>query len=185
MEPPQPRPRGDGRTTASTPAGRRAEHLLPRNRHLSVLRTALPRFPPPPSFASSSTVLMAPPGEARPLPRDARTIALIASSMGIQEVETSALVQLLDFCHRYTYDVLQDAMVYADHANSGSASRGAPTSVSLEDVQLAVQSRVNYSFTPPPSKEVGFLCGRIFRPPPGLPCVSGHHASVRVVGTFL
>lgn len=75
--------------------------------------------------------------------------------MGIQEVETSALVQLLDFCHRYTYDVLQDAMVYADHAASGSAGRsGAPTAVSLDDVQLAVQSRVNYSFTPAPSKEV-------------------------------
>lgn len=106
---------------------------------------------------------MASSGQPRPLPRDARTIALIASSMGIQEVETSALVQLLDFCHRYTSDVLQDAMVYADHAGPGPASRAAPTTVSLDDVQLAVQSRVNYSFTPAPPKEVCFPLALLLR----------------------
>ncbi|KDN53553.1 TFIID-31kDa-domain-containing protein [Tilletiaria anomala UBC 951] len=86
------------------------------------------------------------------IPRDARLMALIASSMGIQDYEPSALIQLLDFAHRYTYDVLQDAIMYADHASS--AAKGIPTSVSLDDLQLAVQSRVNYSFTQPPSKEM-------------------------------
>lgn len=42
-------------------------------------------------------------------------------------------------------------MMYSDHA--GTSSRGV-SGVSLEDVQLAVQSRVNYSFTQPPNKEV-------------------------------
>ncbi len=86
------------------------------------------------------------------VPRDARIVALIASSMGIQNCEPAVLVQLLHFAHRYTYDVLQDAITYADHG--ASASRGAPSSVTLDDLQLAVQSRVNYSFTQPPSKEV-------------------------------
>lgn len=54
------------------------------------------------------------------------------------------------FTPEYTHDVLSDALVYADHASS----RQGGTQISLEDVQLAVQSRVNYSFTTPPPKEV-------------------------------
>jgi len=50
----------------------------------------------------------------------------------------------------YTNQVLQDALVYADHA----ASRQGGSNVSLDDVQLAIQSRVNYSFLQPPPKEV-------------------------------
>lgn len=46
----------------------------------------------------------------------------------------------------YTSDVLQDALVYAEHANKND--------LDLDDVQLAIQGRVNHSFTNPPPKEV-------------------------------
>lgn len=89
-------------------------------------------------------------GLSGPIPRDARLIALILSSMGVSDVQPAVLLQLLEFAHRYTYDVLSDALVYADHANS----RQAGTNLSLDDVNLAIQSRVNYSFTKPPEKDV-------------------------------
>ncbi|CDW98782.1 hypothetical protein [Sporisorium scitamineum] len=85
-----------------------------------------------------------------PVPRDARLIALILASMGVSDVEPAVLLQLLEFAHRYTYDVLSDALAYSDHANS----RQAGSNLSLEDVTLAIQSRVNCSFTKPPDKIV-------------------------------
>lgn len=95
-----------------------------------------------------------------PVPRDIRLVSLILASMGIEDVEPAVLVQLLEFAHRtcigrltcagYTTQVLQDALVYADHASS----RQGGSSISIDDVQLAIQSRVNYSFTQPPPKEV-------------------------------
>lgn len=88
-----------------------------------------------------------------PVPRDVRLVSLILASMGIEDVEPAVLVQLLEFAHRtcadrltcvgYTTQVLQDALVYADHASS----RQGGSNISIDDVQLAIQSRVNYSFT--------------------------------------
>lgn len=51
----------------------------------------------------------------------------------------------------YTHDVLQDALVYSDHAASRT---GMASNISLDDVQLAIQARVNHEFTGPPPKEV-------------------------------
>lgn len=97
-------------------------------------------------------------GLSGPIPRDARLIALILASMGVSDIEPSVLLQLLEFAHRYTHDVLSDALVYSDHASSRQSS----ANVTLEDVNLAIQSRVNYSFTKPPEKDVStalsFLC---------------------------
>ncbi|WFD21383.1 Transcription initiation factor TFIID subunit 9 [Malassezia equina] len=84
-----------------------------------------------------------------PVPRDVRLVSLILASMGVEDVEPAVLVQLLEFAHRYTTQVLQDALVYTDHASS----RQGGSNVSIDDVQLAIQSRVNYSFTQPPPKE--------------------------------
>ena len=42
-------------------------------------------------------------------------------------------------------EILQDSLVYADHASRAD--------VELDDVRLAIQARVNYSFSPPPSRE--------------------------------
>ncbi|KAF9509486.1 hypothetical protein BS47DRAFT_1261678, partial [Hydnum rufescens UP504] len=73
-------------------------------------------------------------------PRDARLIALLlASSPAISDAHPAVLQQLLEFAHRYTAQVLGDALVYADHA-------GRAGSVQTDDVILAVQSRVGWEF---------------------------------------
>jgi histone H3/H4 len=88
------------------------------------------------------------------VPRDARLMALILDSMGVQDVQPPVLMMLLEFAHRYLYEVLQDSLVYADHANSSKTTNAGVSTLTLDDIQLAIQSRVNHSFTGPPSKEV-------------------------------
>ncbi|KAF7727624.1 Transcription initiation factor TFIID subunit 9B [Apophysomyces ossiformis] len=78
-------------------------------------------------------------------PRDARIISLILQSLGVEDYDPKVVHQLLEFAHRYTTDVFQDALVYGEHANK--------TDLDLEDIQLAIQGRVNHSFTTPPPKE--------------------------------
>ncbi|ELR25323.1 TAF9 RNA polymerase II, TATA box binding protein (TBP)associated factor, putative [Acanthamoeba castellanii str. Neff] len=80
------------------------------------------------------------------LPNDAKIIAQILKSMGIDEVEGRVIPQLLEFMHRYVREVLEDAAIYANHAGKASV-------LDLDDVRLAIQSRVNYSFTQPPPRE--------------------------------
>ncbi|KAJ9099260.1 hypothetical protein QFC21_004141 [Naganishia friedmannii] len=74
------------------------------------------------------------------LPNDAKLIALMLAARGIQDADERVLHQLLDFAHRYTTDILQDAQAYADHANR-------PGRVETEDVELAVQARSGWEFT--------------------------------------
>ncbi|KAI3623359.1 TAF9 [Malassezia furfur] len=90
--------------------------------------------------------------------------------MGIEDTEPAVLVQLMEFAHRYTSQVLQDALVYADHA----ASRQGGSNVSIDDVQLAIQSRVNYSFSQPPPKEMLLSLASSLNSVP-LPPVSNRH----------
>ncbi|CAG8556447.1 12752_t:CDS:2 [Ambispora leptoticha] len=82
-------------------------------------------------------------------PRDAKIIALMLSSAGVDEYEPKVVQQLLEFAHTsigYSVDVLQDALIYSEHA-------GRINDLDLDDVKLAIQGRVNHSFTSPPSKE--------------------------------
>lgn len=79
------------------------------------------------------------------MPQEAKIVALILQSMGVEEYEPNVIHQFLEFMHRYVADVLQDALVYADHASKST--------LDLEDVRLAIQSRVNYSFTQPPPRD--------------------------------
>ncbi|KAF9977545.1 Transcription initiation factor TFIID subunit 9 [Actinomortierella ambigua] len=78
-------------------------------------------------------------------PRDAKVISLILQSLEVEDAEQNVIHQLLDFAHRYTVDVFQDALLYSEHAGTNE--------VGLEDVRLAIQGRVNHSFTSPPPKE--------------------------------
>ncbi|GJJ70510.1 transcription initiation factor TFIID subunit 9B [Entomortierella parvispora] len=80
-----------------------------------------------------------------PLPRDAKVISLILQSLSVEDAEQKVIHQLLEFAHRYTTDVFQDALLYSEHAGR--------TEVGLDDVRLAIQGRVNHSFTAPPPKE--------------------------------
>jgi len=79
-------------------------------------------------------------------PRNSKLMSVLMQSMGVEACDTRVIQQLLEFFHRYVIEVLQDASVYSDHANK--------TEVELEDVRLAIQARVNYSFAPPPSRDV-------------------------------
>ena len=82
------------------------------------------------------------------LPPTARSIALLlASTPTIQDAHPAVLHQLLEFSHRYTSQVLSDALVYAEHA--GRAGK-----IEMEDVSLAVQARVGWEFGGRVPKEV-------------------------------
>jgi transcription initiation factor TFIID subunit 9B len=99
-------------------------------------------------------------------PRDAKLISHVLNSMGVEEYEPRVINQLLEFMYsiltiwafgfskmlflhtnlEYVSDVLQDAQVYSSHA--------AKSELDLADIRLAIQSRVNFSFTQPPPREV-------------------------------
>lgn len=80
------------------------------------------------------------------LPRDARVMAQLLKSMGVEEYQPRVLNQLLEFMYRYVSEILQDGLMYAEHAGRQE--------LSVDDVQLAVQARVNSSFTQPPPREL-------------------------------
>lgn len=85
---------------------------------------------------------------AAPVPRDALGVAGVLRSMGVEEWEPRVLNQMMEFVHRYTADVLVDATAYAEHAG-----RGPGAAVTLDDVKLAVQARLQSSFLQPPARE--------------------------------
>ncbi|KAG9298337.1 hypothetical protein G9A89_002825 [Geosiphon pyriformis] len=81
-----------------------------------------------------------------PLPRDAKLISLLLQNAGVEDYEPKVVQQLLEFAHRYSVDVLQDSLIYSEHA-------GRINDIDIDDVKLAIQGRVNHSFTSPPPKE--------------------------------
>ncbi|CAO3598099.1 unnamed protein product [Absidia cylindrospora] len=70
-------------------------------------------------------------------PEDATILSLVLQSLGVNDYDPKVVQQLLEFAHY--------ALIYAEHANK--------TDIDLEDIQLAIQGRVNHSFTTPPPKE--------------------------------
>jgi histone H3/H4 len=84
-------------------------------------------------------------------PRDARVVRELLRSMGLGEGEYEPRVvhQFLDLAYRYVGDVLGDAQVYADHAGKAQ--------IDADDVRLAIQAKVNFSFSQPPPREVPIL----------------------------
>lgn len=85
-------------------------------------------------------------------PRDARLVKTILQSMGVEHYEPRVVNQFLDFSYRYVVDVLEDAQVYSEHASKSA--------IDTDDVKLAVQARVNQSFSQPPPREV-FSCSSV------------------------
>jgi len=80
------------------------------------------------------------------LPRDAKVIKLILKTMGIYNVESRVIQQILEFAHRYASDVLQDALAFSEHAGHSE--------VNESDIRLAIEGKTTYSFTNPPSRDV-------------------------------
>lgn len=87
------------------------------------------------------------------LPRDARLIALLLAANGAEDCEEGVIRMLVEFAHRscrpaagpadegagYTTDILTDALVYAEHGRSATATGAIVPS--LDDIRLAVQTR--------------------------------------------
>uniref|UniRef100_A0A2P2JF94 Transcription initiation factor TFIID subunit 9 n=1 Tax=Rhizophora mucronata TaxID=61149 RepID=A0A2P2JF94_RHIMU len=80
------------------------------------------------------------------LPRDAKLVKSLLRSMGVEDYEPRVIHQFLELWYRYVADVLTDAQVYSEHAGKAA--------IDCDDVRLAVQSKVNFSFSQPPPREV-------------------------------
>ncbi|AFM97747.1 transcription initiation factor TFIID subunit TAF9 [Encephalitozoon hellem] len=78
-------------------------------------------------------------------PRDAKVISVILRSLGIEECEPKVIIQLLEFAYKYTTDVLEDALLFAKHADR--------MHISTSDVKLALQTKVGRHFVPPPPRQ--------------------------------
>lgn len=97
------------------------------------------------------------------IPPSARDISLIlASTPGVSDAQPAVLTQLLEFAHRYTAQVLQDGLVYAEHA-------GHNNKLELDDVILAVQARVGWELGGRVPKEVCILSKKYFQRLASLP----------------
>ncbi|KAK7291729.1 hypothetical protein RIF29_07104 [Crotalaria pallida] len=80
------------------------------------------------------------------MPRDARIVKSLLKSMGVEDYEPRVIHKFLELWYRYVVDVLTDAQVYSEHA--------AKPAIDCDDVKLAIQSKVNFSFSQPPPREV-------------------------------
>lgn len=80
------------------------------------------------------------------LPRDAKIVKSLLKSMGVDDYEPRVIHQFLELWYRYVVDVLTDAQVYSEHASKPA--------IDCDDVKLAIQSKVNFSFSQPPAREV-------------------------------
>lgn len=80
------------------------------------------------------------------LPRDAKIVKSLLKSMGVEDYEPRVIHQFLELWYRYVVDVLTDAQVYSEHAGKAA--------IDSDDVKLAIQSKVNFSFSQPPPREV-------------------------------
>ncbi|KAJ7963288.1 transcription initiation factor TFIID subunit 9 [Quillaja saponaria] len=80
------------------------------------------------------------------LPRDARIVKSLLKSMGVEDYEPRVIHQFLELWYRYVVDSLTDAQVYSEHAGKAA--------IDCDDVKLAIQSKVNFSFSQPPPREV-------------------------------
>ena len=91
-------------------------------------------------------------------PRDARLIHMILSSLGITAYQERVPLQLLDFAYRHTSSILSDALHLSSDAYisqqtrardappGGAGLRDADGAVTMNAVQLAIQSRLQYQF---------------------------------------
>jgi transcription initiation factor TFIID subunit 9B len=90
-------------------------------------------------------------------PRDARLIHMLLSSLGVTAYQERVPLQLLDFAYRHTSSILSDALHLSSDAyvSQQTRARDAPPGggfkdvdgqVSMNAIQLAIQSRLQYQF---------------------------------------
>ncbi|KPP76436.1 transcription initiation factor TFIID subunit 9-like [Scleropages formosus] len=79
------------------------------------------------------------------LPKDAQVMVQILKDMGINEYEPRVINQMLEFTYRYVTTIIEDAKIYATHAKKSN--------VDADDIRLAIQCRMDQSFTSPPPRD--------------------------------
>ncbi|XP_059382693.1 transcription initiation factor TFIID subunit 9 isoform X1 [Carassius carassius] len=79
------------------------------------------------------------------VPKDAQVMMQILKDMGITEYEPRVINQMLEFTYRYVTTIIEDAKIYSTHAKKSN--------VDADDVRLAIQCRVDQSFTSPPPRD--------------------------------
>ncbi|KAK9537012.1 hypothetical protein VZT92_006750 [Zoarces viviparus] len=79
------------------------------------------------------------------IPKDAQVMIQILKDMGITEYEPRVINQMLEFTYRYVTSIIEDAKIYATHAKKSS--------VDADDIKLAIQCRMDQSFTSPPPRD--------------------------------
>ncbi|XP_056141136.1 transcription initiation factor TFIID subunit 9 [Lampris incognitus] len=79
------------------------------------------------------------------VPKDAQVMIQILKDMGITEYEPRVINQMLEFTYRYVTTIIEDAKLYATHAKKSN--------VDADDIKLAIQCRMDQSFTSPPPRD--------------------------------
>ncbi|XP_013855841.1 transcription initiation factor TFIID subunit 9 [Austrofundulus limnaeus] len=79
------------------------------------------------------------------IPKDAQVMIQILKDMGVTEYEPRVINQMLEFTYRYVTTIIEDAKIYATHAKKSS--------VDTDDIKLAIQCRMDQSFTSPPPRD--------------------------------
>lgn len=79
--------------------------------------------------------------------KDAQTMISVLKDMGIDDYEPRVVYQLLEFSYRYTTNLLEDAKAFSVHASKKT--------IDSEDIKMAIKSKVDYSFTTTPPRDVG------------------------------
>ncbi|XP_012692167.1 transcription initiation factor TFIID subunit 9 [Clupea harengus] len=79
------------------------------------------------------------------IPKDAQVMIQILKDMGITEYEPRVINQMLEFTYRYVTTIIDDAKIYATHAKKST--------VDADDIRLAIQCRMDQSFTSPPPRD--------------------------------
>ncbi|RWR84955.1 transcription initiation factor TFIID subunit 9 [Cinnamomum micranthum f. kanehirae] len=100
-------------------------------------------------------------GDGEDVPRDAKIVKTLLRLMGVREYEPRVVHQFLELWYRYVVDVLSDAQAYSEHA-------GKP-SIDCDDVKFAIQTKVNFSFSQPPPRELQNCYENTFCTPDKLP----------------
>ncbi|KAK5617743.1 Transcription initiation factor TFIID subunit 9 [Crenichthys baileyi] len=79
------------------------------------------------------------------IPKDAQVMIQILKDMGVTEYEPRVINQMLEFTYRYVTTIIEDAKIYATHAKKSN--------VDADDIKLAIQCRMDQSFTSPPPRD--------------------------------
>ena len=78
--------------------------------------------------------------------KDVQTMVSVLKDMGIEEFEPRVINQLLEFSYKYITNLLEDARAFSNHA--------AKKNIDSEDIKMAIKSKVDYSFTTTPPRDV-------------------------------